>query len=156
MISIRIIFQNPDRLLLAGRNICQHTNVDNLNLSESSGFIRKFFRLYDDYSIPPLTQTLDDIKAQFHIHVFLKTVNNSAIIGSVRAYGVYFIGTHYSRKSVQFFLWDQRFGRGSFYAGRVRWGGGYRQSLVLRALRSAGDKGVGRAIHEAGNKKDDE
>lgn len=44
-------------------------------------------KLYDDYSIPPLTQTLDDIKAQFHTHIFLKAVNNSAIIGSVRAFG---------------------------------------------------------------------
>ncbi len=43
-------------------------------------------KLYDDYSIPPLTQTLDDIKAQFHTHIFLKAVNNSTIIGSVRAY----------------------------------------------------------------------
>jgi len=52
-------------------------------------------QLYDDYSIPPLTQTLDDINAQFQTHVFLKAMNNSAIIGSVRAYekdGTCYIG----------------------------------------------------------------
>jgi ribosomal protein S18 acetylase RimI-like enzyme len=42
--------------------------------------------LYNDFSIPPLTQTLDDIKGQYQTHIFLKAVKNSAIIGSIRAY----------------------------------------------------------------------
>lgn len=52
-------------------------------------------RLYNDFSIPPLTQTLDDIEEQFQTHIFLKALNHSAIIGSVRAYemnGTCYIG----------------------------------------------------------------
>ena len=41
--------------------------------------------LYDDYSLPPLIQTLDEIQEQFHDHVFLKAVEDNVIIGSVRA-----------------------------------------------------------------------
>jgi len=42
--------------------------------------------IYNDYSIPPLTQTLDEIKEDFTFHVFLKAVIKNKIIGSVRAY----------------------------------------------------------------------
>lgn len=41
--------------------------------------------LYNDFSIPPLIQTLDEIKDEFKNHVFLKAVENERIIGSVRA-----------------------------------------------------------------------
>jgi hypothetical protein len=41
--------------------------------------------LYDDYSLPPLVQTLDEIQEQFHDHMFLKAVEDGVIIGSVRA-----------------------------------------------------------------------
>ena len=40
----------------------------------------------NDYSIPPLTQTLDEITAQFDDHVFLKIVDDGCIIGSLRAF----------------------------------------------------------------------
>jgi len=51
--------------------------------------------IYNDFDIPPLTQTLEEIKRQFGDHIFLKTVENKNIIGSVRAYekdGTCFIG----------------------------------------------------------------
>lgn len=41
--------------------------------------------LYDDWSIPPLTQTELQIRSDFAAHVFLKAVYNNRIIGSVRA-----------------------------------------------------------------------
>ncbi len=44
--------------------------------------------LYNDYSIKPLTQTLDDIKQDFLKQIFLKAVidDNTTIVGSVKAY----------------------------------------------------------------------
>ena len=41
---------------------------------------------YNDYSILPLKQTIDEIKEQFKTHIFLKAVSESAIIGTVRAH----------------------------------------------------------------------
>ncbi len=41
--------------------------------------------LYDDWSIPPLTQTLPDIEAEFVSKVVLKAVDGNTIVGSVRA-----------------------------------------------------------------------
>ncbi len=41
-------------------------------------------KLYDDPSIPPLTQTLTDLEAEFETKVFLKAVWKGRIIGSVR------------------------------------------------------------------------
>ena len=41
--------------------------------------------LYDNFEIPPLTQTIEDLIAQFDDHTFLKVVNSSQIVGSVRA-----------------------------------------------------------------------
>lgn len=42
--------------------------------------------LYNDFSIPPLVQSLDDITSQFNENVFLKITDNNSIIASVRAY----------------------------------------------------------------------
>lgn len=42
--------------------------------------------IYDDYTIPPLTQTLEEIEADFERQVFLKASVNGRIIGSVRAH----------------------------------------------------------------------
>ena len=42
--------------------------------------------LYNDYSIDPLTQTVDSIKAEFGKKIFLKAAVGSEIIGSVRFY----------------------------------------------------------------------
>lgn len=41
-------------------------------------------KLYDDPSIPPLTQTQADLEAEFETKVFLKAVWQGRIIGSVR------------------------------------------------------------------------
>jgi GNAT superfamily N-acetyltransferase len=41
--------------------------------------------LYNDSAIPPLTQILGEIKAEFADHVFLKAMLETQIVGSVRA-----------------------------------------------------------------------
>jgi GNAT superfamily N-acetyltransferase len=41
--------------------------------------------IYDDYAIPPLTETLDELRAQFGLKRFLKATDGGRIIGSVRA-----------------------------------------------------------------------
>jgi hypothetical protein len=43
--------------------------------------------IYNDYNIPPLMQTPDEIKQEFMHHVFLKAVEETeTIIGSVRVW----------------------------------------------------------------------
>jgi len=42
-------------------------------------------RIYNDYAIPPLTQTLDDLKNELGKKTFLKAVTEGRIVGSVRA-----------------------------------------------------------------------
>jgi ribosomal protein S18 acetylase RimI-like enzyme len=42
--------------------------------------------IYNNDSIPPLTQTLEEIKAEFDNQIFLKGLIDERIIGSVRAY----------------------------------------------------------------------
>jgi ribosomal protein S18 acetylase RimI-like enzyme len=41
--------------------------------------------LYQDFEIPPLTQTIEDLKGSYRTHVFLKAVIGDRIVGSVRA-----------------------------------------------------------------------
>ena len=40
--------------------------------------------IYNDFNIPPLFQTLEQMKCEFGNHVFLKAVQDGKIIGSVR------------------------------------------------------------------------
>jgi GNAT superfamily N-acetyltransferase len=42
-------------------------------------------RIYNDWTIPPLLQTVEEIKDEFDTHVFLKAVSEHSIVGSVRA-----------------------------------------------------------------------
>jgi GNAT superfamily N-acetyltransferase len=42
--------------------------------------------LNDDWTIPPLTQTLPEVQAEFETRVFLKAVCGDRIVGSVRAF----------------------------------------------------------------------
>ena len=42
--------------------------------------------IYDDFTIPPLTETLEGMKARFHDRRFLKAVDDGQILGSVRAF----------------------------------------------------------------------
>ena len=51
--------------------------------------------LNDDYSIPPLTQTLPEWEADFQRQVYLKATRDGTIVGAVRGYeqnGTCFIG----------------------------------------------------------------
>jgi len=41
--------------------------------------------LYDDWTIPPLTQTLDDLRLRFADMTILKATEGGTIVGSVRA-----------------------------------------------------------------------
>ena len=44
-------------------------------------------KLHDDFSIPPLKQTLEEVEQEFAKCVFLKAIDeNGVIVGSVRAY----------------------------------------------------------------------
>jgi len=40
--------------------------------------------LYDDFTIPPLRQTLDDLRAEFRAKVILKAMAEQKLLGSVR------------------------------------------------------------------------
>ena len=42
--------------------------------------------IYDDFTIPPLTETLEDLTARFHDRRFLKAVEDGQIVGSVRGF----------------------------------------------------------------------
>ena len=42
--------------------------------------------IYDDYSIAPLTQTLQNLQSEFDTKTFLKSVISGRIFGSVRGY----------------------------------------------------------------------
>jgi ribosomal protein S18 acetylase RimI-like enzyme len=42
--------------------------------------------VYNEFNIPPLTQTLEEIKDEFNSKIVLKVVFNGKIIGSVRAF----------------------------------------------------------------------
>ena len=41
--------------------------------------------LYQDWTIPPLTQTLEDLEQEFTSYCILKAMNNNEIVGSGRA-----------------------------------------------------------------------
>jgi GNAT superfamily N-acetyltransferase len=43
-------------------------------------------KIYNDFNIPPLVQTLKDINDDFERQIFLKATINGKIIGSVRAF----------------------------------------------------------------------
>jgi ribosomal protein S18 acetylase RimI-like enzyme len=40
--------------------------------------------IYNDWNIPPLLQTIKEIRDEFSTHVFLKAVSKHSIVGSVR------------------------------------------------------------------------
>jgi GNAT superfamily N-acetyltransferase len=42
-------------------------------------------KIYDDFNIPPLHQSLEQVKSEFGSHVFLKALVDGKITGSVRA-----------------------------------------------------------------------
>lgn len=54
--------------------------------------------IYNNYTIEPLVQSLEDVKKQFENHIFLKAVVGGAIVGSVR--GLLVEGTCYIGKLI--------------------------------------------------------
>lgn len=51
--------------------------------------------IYNDYTLPPLTQTLPELEAEFDDHIFLKALLSGVLVGSVRARsegGICYIG----------------------------------------------------------------
>ena len=42
--------------------------------------------IYDDFTIPPLVETLDQLREQFGWKCFLKATENGRIVGSIRAF----------------------------------------------------------------------
>ena len=42
-------------------------------------------QIYNDWNIPPLLQTIEEIRDEFRTHMFLKAVSGHSIVGSVRA-----------------------------------------------------------------------
>jgi len=42
--------------------------------------------VYDDFTLRPLTETLEEIKSRFHDRKFLKAIEGEQIVGSVRAF----------------------------------------------------------------------
>lgn len=65
-------------------------------------------RLYDDWTIPPLTQTLAELLADFDNHLMLKALEGDRIAGSVRAHaeagvcsiGRLFVAPEYQRQGI--------------------------------------------------------
>ncbi len=47
---------------------------------------RSVAEIYNDFNIPPLVQTLEDIEYDFRCQIFLKATIDGRIIGSVRAF----------------------------------------------------------------------
>lgn len=41
-------------------------------------------QIYNDWTIPPLLQTVEEIRGEFNTHLFLKAVSKHSIIGSVK------------------------------------------------------------------------
>jgi N-acetylglutamate synthase-like GNAT family acetyltransferase len=41
---------------------------------------------YNDFKIPPMTQTIDQIKTEFESGTILKAIENGQIVGSIRAF----------------------------------------------------------------------
>lgn len=67
--------------------------IEKANISDAQAILelqklayRLEAEIYDDYCIPPLKQTVEELQKQFGDHVILKAVLNDKIIGTVRAY----------------------------------------------------------------------
>ena len=65
--------------------------IRNANISDASELLKlqKLAYLseaviYNNYRIPPLIQTLEDVEDKFENHIYLKVVDNGRIIGSIR------------------------------------------------------------------------
>jgi ribosomal protein S18 acetylase RimI-like enzyme len=65
--------------------------------------------MYDDWSLAPLKQTLEEMRRDFETRVFIKAVVGGKIIGSIRAY---MVGdtAHITRLIVHPYFWKQGIG----------------------------------------------
>lgn len=67
-------------IIIANKNDCQEI----LDLQKLC--YKQEAELYNNYSIPPLTQTFEEIVKEFEYSTVLKAVIDNIIVGSVRAY----------------------------------------------------------------------
>ncbi len=69
-------------------NLIEHATL--LDLSQILDLQKLAYRseaeIYNDFSIPPLQQTITELREDFKFQTFLKVTHNEKIIGSVRAY----------------------------------------------------------------------
>ena len=78
--------------------ICEQAKLEDLEeiLNLQKLAYKSEAEIYNDYSIQPLTETLEEIRLEYKEKIFLKTINDeNIIIGSVRAFlknGICFIG----------------------------------------------------------------
>jgi ribosomal protein S18 acetylase RimI-like enzyme len=65
----------------------RHASLDDLEsiLALQKSAYRSEAMLYDDFSIQPLTQTLDELQDEFVTHTFLIALIGKKIVGTVRA-----------------------------------------------------------------------
>lgn len=69
------------------KNITQASSKDAVAILELQKLAyQSEAQLYNDLSIPPLLQTVDELRSDFACKVFLKTQAKDRIIGSVRGY----------------------------------------------------------------------
>ena len=66
-------------------NIALKTDLEQILDLQKEAYISEA-QIYNDFSIPPLLQTIEDLENEFDNNIFLKTESNGKIIGSVRAY----------------------------------------------------------------------
>ena len=84
-----------DLLVIRNVGVKKYMNIEIIqaNLDDASEILalqkiayQKEASLYNDWNIPPLTQTLPEIQKEFKTNVFVKAILGDRIIGSVRAW----------------------------------------------------------------------
>ena len=65
--------------------------IKNANISDASELLKlqklayqSEALIYNNYRIPPLIQTIEEVEDKFEDHIYLKVVDNGRIIGSIR------------------------------------------------------------------------
>ena len=66
--------------------------------------------LYDDWSLTPLRQTLEEMRRDFETRVFIKAVVGGKVVGSIRGYMVEGATAHVSRLIVHPYFWRRGIG----------------------------------------------
>ncbi|MGA2977020.1 MAG: GNAT family N-acetyltransferase [Spirochaetia bacterium] len=66
--------------------------------------------MYDDWSLTPLKQTLEEMRKDFESKVFIKAVVGGKIVGSIRGYMVEGGTAHVSRLIVHPYFWQRGIG----------------------------------------------